>query len=59
MSLEGMAEGDRVVGVRVGHGWDADTSTALVLLQVRTDAAGGGVGQVARSRGVNAREQLG
>jgi len=38
MDLEGMAEGDRVVGVRVGHGWDADTTTPRVLLQLRTDA---------------------
>ena len=43
MDLEGRAEGDRVVGVRVGHGWDADTSTALVLLQLRNDAGGVGV----------------
>ena len=41
MDLEGMAEGERVVGVRVGHGWDADTSTAL--LQLRTDASAVGV----------------
>jgi len=38
-----MAEGDRVVGVRVGHGWDADTSTALVLPQLRTDAGDVGI----------------
>ena len=44
MDVSGMAEGDRVVGVRVAHGWDADTSTALVLLQLRTDA--GNVGLV-------------
>ena len=31
MDVTGMAEGDRVVGVRVAHGWDADTATALVL----------------------------
>ena len=37
MDLEGMAEGDRLIGVRVDHGGDADTSTALVLLQLRTD----------------------
>ena len=43
MVLEGMAEGDRGIGVRVGHGWDADTSTALVLLQLRTDAGAVGV----------------
>ncbi len=39
-----MAEGDRVVGVRVAHGLDADTATPLVLLQLRTDA--GDVGLV-------------
>ncbi len=42
-----MAEGDRVVGVRVAHGWDADTATPLVLLQLRTDA--GDVGLVSLS----------
>ena len=42
-----MAESDRVVGVRVGHGWDADNSAALVLLQLRTDA--GAVGLVSLS----------
>jgi hypothetical protein len=31
------------VGVCVGHGWNADTSTALVLLQLRTDAGAVGV----------------
>lgn len=40
----GTAEGDRVVGVRVAHGWDADTATPLVLLQLRTDV--GDVGLV-------------
>jgi hypothetical protein len=38
MTVEEMAEGDRVIGVRVGHGWDAEISTALVLLQLRNDA---------------------
>jgi hypothetical protein len=40
--VRGSGEGDRVVGVRVGHGWDADTSTPLVLLQLPadTDAVG-------------------
>jgi hypothetical protein len=47
MRFEGMAEADRVVGVRVGHGWDADTSTPLVLLQLRNDA--GDVGLVSLS----------
>jgi hypothetical protein len=42
-----MAEGDRVVGVRVAHAWDADTATPLVLLQLRTDA--GAVGLVSLS----------
>jgi len=40
MHVTGMAEGDRVVGVRVGRGWDAETSTPLVLLQLRDDAGG-------------------
>lgn len=44
MDVVGMGEGDRVVGVRVTHGWDADTSTPLVILEPRTDA--GGVGLV-------------
>lgn len=44
MDVSRMAEGDRVVGVRVAHGWDADTSTPLVILRLRTDA--GGVGLV-------------
>ena len=39
-----MGEGDRVAGFRVAHGWDADTSTPLVILELRTDA--GGVGLV-------------
>lgn len=43
MNVSGMAEGDREVGVRVAHGWDADTSTPLVLLQLRTDAGGVGI----------------
>ena len=30
--------------MRVAHGWDAETSTPLVLLQLRNDA--GGVGLV-------------
>ena len=47
MDLVGMGEGDRVIGVRVAHGWDADTSTPLVLLQLRTDA--GQVGLVSLS----------
>lgn len=42
-----MAEGDRVVGVRVAHGWDAETATPLVLLQLRTDV--GDVGLVSLS----------
>jgi hypothetical protein len=42
-----MAEGDRVVGVRVAHGWDAEAATPLVLLQLRTDA--GDVGLVSLS----------
>ena len=42
-----MAEGDRIVGVRVAHGWDADTSVPLVLPQLRTDA--GAVGFVSLS----------
>lgn len=49
--MEGMAEGDRVVGVRVGHGWDADTSTPLVLLQLRTDAGAVGIVWGERCRG--------
>ena len=32
MEVAGMAEGDRVVGVRVAHGWDAETAAPLVLL---------------------------
>jgi hypothetical protein len=47
MEYAGMAEGDRVVGVRVAHGWDADFGTPLVLLQHRTDA--GAVGLVSLS----------
>ena len=47
MDVTGMAEGDRVVGVRVAHGWDADTATPLVLLQLRTDI--GDVGLVSLS----------
>jgi hypothetical protein len=43
MGFIGMGEGDRVVGVRVGHGWDADTSTPLVLLQLRTDTDAVGI----------------
>ena len=43
MNLEGMAEGNRVVGVCVGHGWDADATTPLVLLQLRTDAGAVGI----------------
>lgn len=48
--LAGVAEGDRVVGVRVAHGWDADNGTALVLLHLRTDA--GQVGIVSLSAGL-------
>ena len=44
MDVVGMAEGDRVVGVRVAHGWDAETGATLVVLQPRTDA--GDVGLV-------------
>ena len=47
MDVVGMGEGDRVVGFRVAHGWDADASTPLVLLQLRTDA--GDVGLVSLS----------
>ena len=47
MDVAAMAEGDRVVGVRVAHGWDAEAGTPLVLLQLRTDA--GGVGLVSLS----------
>ena len=47
MDVAGMAEGDRVVGVRVAHGCDADAGTPLVLLQLRTDA--GDVGLVSLS----------
>jgi len=47
MDVAGMAEGDRVVGVRVAHGWDADTAAPLVLLQLRTDT--GDVGLVSLS----------
>lgn len=47
MEVAGMAEGDRVVGVRVAHGWDAETATPLVLLQLRTDV--GDVGLVSLS----------
>lgn len=36
MDIVGMAEGDRVVGVRVAHGWDAKTAAPLVILQLRT-----------------------
>jgi len=43
MDVAGMAEGDRVVGVRVEHGWDADTATALVLLQLRSESGAGGL----------------
>jgi len=43
MDVTGMAKGDRVVGVRVAHGWDAETSTPLVLLQLRNDAGGVGI----------------
>lgn len=47
MEVAGMAEGDRVVGVRVAHGWDAETAAPLVLLQLRTDV--GDVGLVSLS----------
>ena len=47
MDVAAMAEGDRVVGVRVAHGWDAEAGTPLVLLQLRTDA--GDVGLVSLS----------
>lgn len=47
MDVAGMAEGDRVVGVRVAHGWDAEAGAPLVILQFRTNA--GDVGLVSLS----------
>lgn len=47
MDVAGRAEGDRVVGVRVAHGWDADTAPPLVLLQLRTDPGDVGFGEAA------------
>lgn len=54
-----MAEGDGVVGVRVGHGWDADTSTALVLLQLRTDAGAVGIVSLSADLAQTLVDQLG
>ena len=55
MDVVGMGEGDGVVDFGVAHGWDADTSTPLDILQLRTDAGDVGLMSLGARPGAVAR----